>query len=204
MQDKSRKTTNQSATDQQPLYWDPVCSWSTAPEDEEEPPSQQLLIATVWESVSHQLAAMVASPSNWSTVHWNTPKYTCWKVLVTNPVLWTGNPEYWKWNCEIRSKCETMVKMMMSDRAWLEMMMSDGAWLVLIGDDDQTWWCRRTDRWTRYFCYEVRFIYIGSLGDARQQVSSGKYRPGAGLKTIGERGDDASDDASNWENMRVM
>jgi len=40
----------------------------------------------------------------------------------------------------------------------------------------------------------VRFIYIGSLGDARQQVSSGKYGPGAGLKTIGERGDDASDD----------
>jgi len=52
----------------------------------------------------------------------------------------------------------------------------------------------------------VQFIYhIGSLGDARQQVStSGKYRPGAGLKTIGERGDDASDDASNWKNMRVM
>ena len=56
----------------------------------------------------------------------------------------------------------------------------------------------------QYFCYEVQFIYIGSLGDARQQVSSGKYRPGAGLKTIGERGDDASDDASNWKNMRVM
>ena len=29
-------------------------------------------------------------------------------------------------------------------------------------------------------------------------------QPGAGLKTIGERGDDASDDASNWKNMRVM
>ena len=28
--------------------------------------------------------------------------------------------------------------------------------------------------------------------------------PGAGLKTIGERGDDASDDASNWKNIRVM
>ena len=38
----------------------------------------------------------------------------------------------------------------------------------------------------------------------RQQVSSCKYRPGAGLKTIGERGDDASNDASNWKNMRVM
>ena len=54
------------------------------------------------------------------------------------------------------------------------------------------------------FCYEVRFIYIGSLGDVRQQVSSCKYRPGAGLKTIGERGDDASDDVSNWKNMRMM
>ena len=50
----------------------------------------------------------------------------------------------------------------------------------------------------------MRFIYIGSLGDARQQVSSGNYRLGAGLKTIGERGNDASDDASNWKNMRVM
>ena len=50
----------------------------------------------------------------------------------------------------------------------------------------------------------MRFIYIGSLGDARQPVSSGKYRPGAGLKAIGERGDDASDDASNWKNIRVM
>ena len=47
-------------------------------------------------------------------------------------------------------------------------------------------------------------LSIGSLGDARQPVSSGKYRPGAGLKTIGERGDDASDDASNWKNIRVM
>ena len=28
-------------------------------------------------------------------------------------------------------------------------------------------------------------------------MSSGKYRPGAGLKTIGERGDDACDDVSN-------
>ena len=35
-------------------------------------------------------------------------------------------------------------------------------------------------------------------------MSSGKYGLGAGLKTIGERGDDASDDASNWKNMRVM
>ena len=51
----------------------------------------------------------------------------------------------------------------------------------------------------------MRFIYIGSLGDARQQVSSGtKYGLGAGLKIIGERGDDASDDVSNWKNMRVM
>ena len=50
----------------------------------------------------------------------------------------------------------------------------------------------------------MQFIYIGSLGDARQQVSSGKYGLGAGLKTIGERGDDASDDASNQKNMRMM
>ena len=35
-------------------------------------------------------------------------------------------------------------------------------------------------------------------------MSSGKYRPGAGLKTIGEQGDDASDDASNRKNMRMM
>ena len=50
----------------------------------------------------------------------------------------------------------------------------------------------------------MRFIYIGSLGDARQQVSSGKYGQGAGLKSIGERGGDASDDASNRKNMRMM
>jgi len=119
----------------------------------------------------------------------------CWKVLVTNPVLWNGNPKYWM---ELRDK-EQVWDYGENDDVGRCMTGFDWRWWC------QAWWCRRTDSWTQYFCYEVQFIYIGSLGDARQQVvSSGKYRPGAGLKTIGERGDDASDDASNRKNMRVM
>ena len=42
------------------------------------------------------------------------------------------------------------------------------------------------------------------MRDNKCQVVNSYRPPGAGLKTIGERGDDASDDASNWKNMRMM
>jgi len=106
-----------------------------------------------------------STPSSSLCYSTSTSRYFCWKVLVTNPVLWTRNPKYWKmelreedqvWDSENEEVCYQVYVggiWVISGTGYMGLKQTRLKWWCRTVHDWK-WWCRTVHDW-KWWCRTV-------------------------------------------------